>query len=172
MFLFLYRKVTLVVTAILGKNSPGHVGLSIALGMLIGLMPTDSLLILIFTGLVFVTNVNLLITMIAASGFMGIAPLLDPVSHQLGHFVLTNSVLQPGWLWLYEQPVIPWTRFNNTVVMGNLLVGLFCFYPVCLASKLLLTHHGSRLNLKSVRSWLPGNVANSKQAVGLTGAEE
>jgi len=37
--------------------------------------------------------------------------------------------MQGVWRWFYELPLAPWTDFNNTIVMGSLILGLLLFYP-------------------------------------------
>jgi uncharacterized protein (TIGR03546 family) len=64
--------------------------------------------------------------------FLGsfVAPLLDPLLDIAGGWVLTRPFLRTLWASLYAIPFVPWTRFNNTVVMGGLLVGLLLSVPV------------------------------------------
>ncbi len=44
--------------------------------------------------------------------------------------MLLAAPLQGIWRWFYEMPLAPWTDFNNTIVMGSLILGLTLFYPV------------------------------------------
>lgn len=172
MFLFLYKSFKMLIAAIRGSDSPNQVAFGVALGMMIGLLPKDSLLAYFFGLFVFATSVNLLATSLSAFCFMWIAALCDPLSHQLGHFVLTYPSLQTTWLWLYEQPIVPWTRFNNTVVMGSLLVGLCCMYPVFLVSKSMFIRYAPQVNAWMVRFWLYRKIAGQQKVAELTGAEE
>lgn len=172
MFLFIYKTLKMVLAAIRGSNSPGQVGFGIALGMMIGIMPKDSLITYCFGLLIFATNVNLLATSLSAFCFMWLGALLDPVSHQVGHYVLTQSSLQSTFLWLYEQPIIPWTRFNNTIVMGCLLIGTISFFPVYLIGKTIFQKYAPAFNQYMIRYWFYRMLAGQKKVSELVGAEE
>lgn len=171
MFLFIYKAWRMVLAAIRGSNAPPQVGLGIALGMMVGLIPKDSLLVYLFGLVIFATNINLLATSLSAFGFMWIGSWLDPVSHQVGHLILTQQGLQSTFLWLYEQPLVPWTRFNNTVVMGSLVIGLIAFYPVYLASRVLFARWAPRFNAVMVRFWFYRLLAGKKKVTQWSGAD-
>ncbi len=64
-----------------------------------------------------------------------IGPLLDPLTHRLGFFLLQYEPLLPVWVELYNLPLVPWTDFNNTVVLGSFVLGLVLFVPAFLASR-------------------------------------
>jgi uncharacterized protein (TIGR03546 family) len=54
----------------------------------------------------------------------------------LGYLILADiPFLQPLWTTLYNIPIFPFTRFNNTVVMGSFITGLILFVPIYLLSK-------------------------------------
>jgi uncharacterized protein (TIGR03546 family) len=40
------------------------------------------------------------------------------------------NMLEGVWSALYNAPLIPYTRFNNSIVMGSLIFSLVIFYPV------------------------------------------
>ena len=172
MFLFLYKTIRMVLNAIRGSNSPAQVGAGIALGMIIGLIPKDSLFCYGFGLIVFMTTVNLLATSLSAFAFMWIGALLDPLSHQVGYFVLTQPSLQATFLSLYEMPIIPWTRFNNTVVLGSLIIGLLSFFPVYLISKMTFTRVAPRFNSLMIRFWMYRLLAGKDKVAKLAGADE
>lgn len=112
------------------RDTPRRLALGLACGLALGLLPKGNLLAIGLATAVFATRVNLRVATTAALLFSLGAPWLDPVAHRLGEWVLTQSALTPTWRWLYDQPIIAWTAFNNTVVMGQLLFGLAAFYPV------------------------------------------
>ena len=59
-----------------------------------------------------------------------VAPLCDPLTHRIGELVLTNTTLMPLWRLLTRLPMMAWTSFNNTVVMGSFWLGLALMAPV------------------------------------------
>jgi uncharacterized protein (TIGR03546 family) len=73
-------------------------------------------------------------TLIALVGFI-----LDPLAHIIGYFVLVQvPFLKPIWTALYNMPVLPLTGFNNTVVMGNTVLGLLLMVPTFRGAKKIL----------------------------------
>lgn len=171
MFLFLYKALKMLLAAIRGSNSPGQVGFGIALGMVIGLIPKDSLFAYAFGLVVFATNVNLLATSLSAFCFTWIGAFLDPVSHQVGYYVLTQPGLQSTFLWLYEQPLVPWTRFQNTVVMGSLLIGLISAFPVHLIARSSFVRIAPHYNRFMIRFRLYRAMLGKQKVAELVGGE-
>src|SRR4029077_16844645 len=45
-------------------------------------------------------------------------------------FLVKISALKPFWTRLYNMPIVPYTKFNNTLVMGSLVIGLIFFIPI------------------------------------------
>ena len=111
--------------------SPSQIAGGFILGMFIGLLPnllSPLTVVLIF--LVIVLNVNLATVLFSFAIFSGIAYLFDPLLHSLGFFVLVDiSFLKPLWITLYNAPVVPYTRFYNTVAMGSILISLILMLP-------------------------------------------
>ncbi len=119
-------------------NSHRRIAYAIALGMVIGLVPKDNLTALLLGMLLFSLRVNLAAGMCSAFLFSWLGVLADPLANRIGVYWLTRPDLQDFWAWLYLQPLIPWTGFNETAVLGNLLLGLWLFYPAYRISKQLI----------------------------------
>jgi len=129
MLALLVRPLRLLVQALAAADSPRQLAYGFALGMMIGLVPKGNLIALALALLLLVTRANLAAGGVAAVAFSWLGVWLDPLSHRLGLALLTKPSLQPTWAWLYDLPLMPWTGFHNTVVLGSLLVGLWLFYP-------------------------------------------
>jgi uncharacterized protein (TIGR03546 family) len=81
--------------------------------------------------------------------FSGIAYLLDPWFHTLGYNLLVNvEGLRGLWTTLYNTPLVPFTRFNNTVVMGSLVISIGLLLPVYFLSKKLVISYREKLEPK------------------------
>ena len=111
------------------ERSPRQLALGIALGVVIGLVPKANLVAVALVLMLFALRINLLAGLTTAIGFSWLSLLIDPVLDHLGRALLTLVPLQPLFAGIYELPYVPWTAFNNTVVMGALFVGLLQFYP-------------------------------------------
>jgi uncharacterized protein (TIGR03546 family) len=96
----------------------------VAFGFVLGMTPAFSLqTILVFIILLFF-RVQMGAAFVAAFFFKFIAFLLDPIFHSIGAAVLSNEGLKPLLTSLYNMPIVPWTRFYNTIVMGSGVVSL------------------------------------------------
>jgi len=123
-----------VVRALQGGSDPRHVAAGFALGAALGLVPKDSLFSVIFVLVFFLLRVDKGMALASALVFTTLAYALDGLAHSLGYGLLTAHALAPLWARLYDMPIVPWTRFNNTVVMGNLVIGAVLFVPLYLVS--------------------------------------
>lgn len=115
-----------------GVDSPRQLAMGVAFGVMLGLIPVDSLFFFALAVVVVLSSANLLCLIIATLGVHLVSPSLDPVTHVMGQWVLVRPELQSTWIWLAKQPLASWTNFNNTVVMGSLLLGLVLLLPTYL----------------------------------------
>ncbi len=120
-----------------GDFTPRQLALGCALGLILGLVPKGNLLALAIATLVCSLRLNLLAAMLSTLVFSFLAPWLDPVTHVIGLAVLGNDSLTDHWRALYQYPLAPWTSFNNTVVLGSLLLGGGISVPFYLLVKFL-----------------------------------
>lgn len=116
------------------KASPRAIAGGLALGAIIGLTPKGSFHNAIVVLLIFLLPVNKSASLVSAGLFTLCSFLGDPLFNALGEALLTAPALSPLWTTLYNTPVVPWTRFNNTLVLGSLLFSLLIFYPLFLVT--------------------------------------
>lgn len=117
-------------------ESPPLIAGGFAMGFVVGLTPFWTLQNIIIIAVAILTKVNLAAVFFAILIFGFIAYLFDPLFHNLGYYVLTNiDSLRQLWTEMYNWPIAPFTRFNNTVVMGSLLSALILAFPVYLLAK-------------------------------------
>jgi uncharacterized protein (TIGR03546 family) len=112
------------------KASPRALAGGFALGAIIGLTPKGSLHNVVVVLLIFLLPVNKSASLVAAALFSIMAYLVDPVFNRVGEFLLARPLLQGFWTTLYNTPVVPWTKFNNTLVLGSLSTALILFLPI------------------------------------------
>lgn len=118
--------------ALQGGGDPRHVAAGFALGAALGLTPKGNLMTAVFLVLFFFLRVDKPVALASALLFTPLGYLVDGPAHGLGLFLLKFSALQPVWTFLYGLPLVPLTKFNNTVVLGNLAIGLILFAPLYL----------------------------------------
>ena len=135
--------------------------MGVAFGMMIGLIPKDSLLPYLIALIALLTPSNLACLGISAFAFHTLGPKLDPVLEQIGTWFLTLDALSPYWQPISEYSIFSWLRIENTVVTGGLLLGLAAFLPIFLISKFAFTKFGARahqfLAQTRLARWLVGS---------------
>ena len=124
------RPVRRIVQALLAHDSSNQLALGFALGMVLGLVPKGNLIAVSLFVLLFSLRVNAGIGLVAAFAFSWIGPALDPIAEKVGGYFLTAGSMQSTYAALFHLPLGPWLEFNNTVVVGQLAIGLWAAYPV------------------------------------------
>lgn len=119
-----------------GGQDPRHLAAGFALGAAWGLVPKGNLLSVVFLLLFFFFRVDKPVALVTAFLFSLVGWLVDPAAHALGYALLVKAAfLKPLWTALYGLPIVPLTKFNNTVVLGNLVIGLVLFAPLYILGK-------------------------------------
>lgn len=119
-----------VLASLHGGEDPRHLAAGFALGAALGLIPKENLFAVAFFLLFFALRLNKGMTLLAAAFFTPIGYALDGAAHSIGLVLLQAPALRGVWTALYDLPILPLTRFNNTVVLGNLAIGLALFVPL------------------------------------------
>lgn len=133
-------------------QTPRQVAGGFALGAIVGLMPFFTLQGLLLWLAVLVLDVNLSAALLAASLFALLAYFIDPLFHLLGYLLLVDSsMLRSLWTSLYNAPVAPLTRFNNTVVLGSFVAGFLLLLPIYFSMKRLVLAYRTHLHTRVER---------------------
>ena len=134
-------------------QTPRQIAAGFALGSMIGLMPFLTLQGLFLWLVILIFDVNLTAAILSVTLFALIAYIFDPVFHALGYYFLTDiSALRGLWTSLYNAPIAPLTRFNNTVVLGSLLASLVLYLPVYFGMKKFVLAYRAHLHTK-IEKW-------------------
>jgi uncharacterized protein (TIGR03546 family) len=134
-------------------QTPRQVAGGFALGSIVGLSPTFTLQGVLLWLIILVVDVNLSAALLAFALFSLFAFVFDPVFHYLGYFLLVQAdVLKGLWTALYNAPIAPLTRFNNTVVLGSLLTAVVLSFPVYFAMKRFVVAYRTTIGAR-VEQW-------------------
>ena len=135
--------------ALHGGTEPRHLAAGFALGAALGLVPKGNLFAAAFFLMFFLFNVDKGMAFLSAGLFTGVGYALDSLANKIGWTLLKADALRGLWTALYDLPIVPLTRFNNTVVLGNLVLGLALYVPLYFgflkAVKLYDTHLRARV---------------------------
>lgn len=137
--------------ALHGGSDPRHLAAGFALGAALGLVPKGNLFALVFFLLFFLLRLNKGTALMSAAVFTPIGYLVDGAAHRTGLALLKAPALAGLWTALYDLPVVPLTRFNNTVVLGNLVFGLVLLVPLYFAFLSFVSWYAANLAAKVER---------------------
>lgn len=137
-----------IVKALNSQGTPGQVAAGMALGAALGLTPIANLHNLLIVLLALILNVSLPGFMLGWSLFVPIAFLLDPVFNALGNALLGAPGLAALWTKLANTPGIPFTNFNNSVVLGSLVFWVLAWVPIFLLARWGVRRYRETIYLK------------------------
>lgn len=101
-----------------------QIAAGIAAGFVLGMTPAFSLQTVLIFVCIFFFRIQIGAAFVAAFFFKFIAFLLDPAFDAVGFWVLNLPSLQSLFTSLYNMPIVPFTRFNNTIVMGSGVISI------------------------------------------------
>ena len=134
-------------------QDPRAIAGGFALGSILGLSPMLTLQGVVVWLVILVLNVNISAAVLAITVCKLVAYIFDPVFHWLGYTLLVNvDPLRALWTWLYNAPIAPLTRFNNTVVMGSFVVAIVAFFPIYLGMQKFVLAYRTHVGAK-VEKW-------------------
>lgn len=135
------------------ETGTNQLAAGLTLGLFLGFAPFLSLQTFFVLCIVLLFRVQLGAAFLSAFFFKFIAYLFDPIAHILGKLVLESESLKPLFTTMYNMPLVPLTRFNNSIVMGSLIISLALSPIAFLLFKQLITKY---------REYFVEKVKNSK----------
>ena len=136
------------------NTRPGEIAAGIAFGFLLALQPGMTVVRIIFLVFAFMLKINMPALFLSLFLFALASPVLDIPSDSLGGFILGLPALGGFFTTLYNMPLVPYTRFNDTLVMGGLALGLVAWLPLFFLFRYLIKMYRDTLREKIVKSKL------------------
>lgn len=126
-----------------------------ACGLILGFAPMMSLQALLVLICIFLFRIQIGAALLSAFFFAFIAWIFDPVFDAVGAAILETEALRPVFTAMYNMPLIPLTRFYNSITMGAGVVSLLLAPVVFLGSKRLILVYRAKVveRFKSSRLW-------------------
>jgi uncharacterized protein (TIGR03545 family)/uncharacterized protein (TIGR03546 family) len=123
------------IAALLGGRKTGHVAAGFGWGLFLAFLPMGGFFWVFFLILSFFLRHNHVIKLLVMLGFKLILPLAAPLVDALGWALLHLEGLQGFFTALYNMPLVPLTKFNNTMTAGGLaggfILGILSYMAVC-----------------------------------------
>ena len=119
--------------------------------------------LLIIFALIVILNVSFGGGMLGWALFTPVGFLLDPQFDRVGRSLLLDTpALKPIWVTWYNTPAIPYTNFNNTVVLGSIIGWIVLVIPIFFLSRWALIRYRATLGARVRRSRFYQAVSASK----------
>ncbi len=138
---FLLKQIFAFLKLLNSETGTKQLAWGIVAGFILGMTPSLSLQSLLVFMCLFIFRIQIGAAFISAFFFSFIAYLLDPVFDSAGSMILEADSLHSLFTTLYNLPIVPLTRFNNSVVMGSGVVALLLSPVVYIASIVLITKY-------------------------------
>ena len=137
------------------ETGSNQIAAGVAAGLVLGFSPILSLQALIILIVIFVFRIQIGAAFASAFFFKFVAWIFDPVCDSLGRATLENESLRPLFTELYNMPIVPLTRFNNSVVMGSGLLSIALVLPAFFAAKWMIAKYRATIvaRFKQTRFW-------------------
>lgn len=137
------------------ETGENQIAAGVAAGFILGMTPALSLQSLIVFLCLFLFRIQMGMAFLAAFFFAFLAWILDPVFHMVGSSLLTMPALEGLFTWLYNLPIVPYTRFNNSVVMGSGVLSILLVPFVFVLSRSLIRKYRETVlvRIKNTKVW-------------------
>jgi uncharacterized protein (TIGR03546 family) len=110
-----------------------------------------------------VLNVSFGAGMLGWALFTPVGFLLDPLFDSLGRQLLTDTAsLRPLWTEWDNTALVPYTSFNNTVVLGSIVGWLVLFLPIALVARAGVIHYRATLAARLHRTRIYQTISASR----------
>lgn len=142
-----------LVRALNSDGTPGQVAAGLALGAALGLTPLVNLHNLVLFAVITVTNVSFPGAMLGWALFVPAGFALDPLFDGLGRrLLLETAALVPFWTAVYNTPVLSLANFNNSVVLGSVLVWLVLALPLYFTARFAVARYREHVYQRLART--------------------
>lgn len=141
-----------IIVALNSNSRPGELASGIAFGFWLALIPGGNLLWVVLFLLAFFLKHNVAVMAVSLGLFRLFIFLFDPILDSLGAAVLEYPALQDLFTSLYGVPLVSYTDFNNTLVMGGFLFGILLWVPIYVLFLSLVKIYRKRIAYKVAES--------------------
>ena len=133
-------------------GTPRQVAAGIALGAVFGLTPLMNLHNLVLFGLALILNLSMAGVFLGWAVAIPVGFALDPLFDAIGRALLGADALRPLWTGLYNVPVVPFTNFNNSIVLGSFVVWLVTLVPLYFLWKWVVMRYREKV-FERLKKW-------------------
>jgi uncharacterized protein (TIGR03546 family) len=135
------------------ESSPLQLSLGVAVGCLLAFTPLFTLQWVLIVLTIIVVRMNFATLTISFAFFFALAKIMAPILDYIGVTILTKTPsLRTLLTFLFHAPIIPFTYFYNSLVLGSLILGILIAIPM---------FFGSNIFFKKKRQFLANKIRDS-----------
>ncbi len=151
----LFKQIVNLIRLLHSENGLYQITWGLTFGVFLGFSPFFSLQTFLIFALLLIFRIQFGAAFLSAFFFKLIAFLFDPLSDILGRWTLESSALRPFWTSLFNMPILPYTRFNNSIVMGSFLTALILSPVLFLLFKFLIDKYRTHIvhRFEQTKAW-------------------
>jgi uncharacterized protein (TIGR03546 family) len=131
----LLKLIQSIIKTLHSAGTPGQVAAGMALGSALGLTPLMNIHNLVIFSFIVLLNVSFGGGMLGWMLFVPVGFLLDPLFNVIGLRLLQEPSLRPMWTSITNTPILPYTNFNNSVVLGSFVGWVALAIPIFFAAR-------------------------------------
>jgi uncharacterized protein (TIGR03545 family)/uncharacterized protein (TIGR03546 family) len=149
------------------------VSLAVVLGLIAGFLPFFNVFTFLIFLVAFIIRVPLGLFLASWGVFEIIGALLDPLFATSGYYILTSSFLKPLWEFIYNLPLMRWSGYNNTVVIGGFVWGVVIGGIIFVLMNKSFSFYREKLSLIAKKykflSWIVPSEYKKKSFIRISG---
>lgn len=151
----LLKQIFALVKLLHSDNETTSIAWGVSMGFILGMTPAFSLQTVLVFILLFLFRIQIGAAFLTAFFFKFIAFFLDPVFHSIGASVLETESLHGIFTELYNMPIVPLTRFYNSIVMGSGVVSIALVPVVFITAKIMIAKYRQNVveRVKGTKYW-------------------
>ena len=136
------------VAALNSNKKVGELAAGVSFAFMLALIPSGNLLWPVLLFITMFLKVHQGMEFIWLAIFKLIVPIFDPLLNPIGYAILTFNPLRPLFIKLNNIPLMPFTDFNNTLVIGGFVIGILLFVPLFIIFKVLVEKYRDKYKEK------------------------
>jgi uncharacterized protein (TIGR03546 family) len=157
----LFKFIGKFIVALNGNVKKTEIATGIAWGVLLGLVPAGCFYWIVVFVLSFLFRNNFATKLLTMTVLKLLSPFIVFFIDNIGWLVLHMEYFQNLFTTMYNMPFVPFTRFNNTLVMGGLTAGVALWLPVFIVFLPLISLYRKYIAIRVRNSKIIKTIAKS-----------
>lgn len=142
---FILKQIFAFINLLNSETGTNQIATGIACGLILGFAPVFSLQTALVIFLLFFFRIQIGAATVSAFFFKFIAWILDPLHNWVGMKILETESLRPLFTELYNMPIVPLTRFYNSIVMGSAAISIVLAIPMFFLARVLVEKYRDKV---------------------------